>query len=92
MKAKVANLKTKQKTPAELSIEDCRKMFRAEEYGYTDEELMQMRDFLFKLAKTYYELYMTTLRNKAQVIPLNSQPYDTKESHSLCSGKHRRAS
>ncbi len=92
MKTKTIHLKANEKSSTVLSIEQCRKMFKAEEYGYTDEELIQMKDFLFKLAKIYYKFYITTLKDKAKVIPLNHLPYGTEESNSLCTGQHRRAS
>lgn len=92
MKARIVTLRTKAKAPNDLSIEECRQMFKASEYGYTDEELIQMKDFLFKLAKMYYELYMTKLKHQSKIIPLNNQPYDTEESHTLCKSEHRRAS
>jgi hypothetical protein len=92
MITRIINQKTKRKAPNDLSIEECRKLFRASEYGYTDEELIQMKDFLFKIAKIYYELYMTKLKHQTKIIKLNSQPYDTEESHTLCKSKHRRAS
>ena len=91
MKARIVNLRQKAKAPNDLSIEECRQMFKAREYGYTDEELIQMKDFLFKLAKMYYELYMTKLKHQAKIIPLNNQPYDTEESDTLCKSEHRRA-
>jgi len=92
MMAKVVKLKPKDLYSNLPGLEECRKIFKAEEYGYADEELIQMRDFLFKLATIYYEFYITTLRHKAKVIHLNTQPYGTKESHHLCKSKHRRAS
>jgi hypothetical protein len=92
MKAKVVSLKTKGKAPNDLSIEECRKMFKASEYGYTDDELIQMKDFLFKLAKMYYELYTTKLKHQPKTISLNNEPYDTEESHTLCKSEYRRAS
>ena len=79
MKTRIVNLKRKQ--PNDLSIEECRKMFKASEYGYTDEELIQMKDFLFKIAKIYYELYMTKLKHQSKIITLNNQPYDAEEGH-----------
>lgn len=45
------------------TVEECCLIFKAEEYGYTDEELIQMHDFLFKLSKIFYESYTTTLRS-----------------------------
>ncbi|RYZ28194.1 MAG: hypothetical protein EOO10_10340 [Chitinophagaceae bacterium] len=92
MKAKVISLtEPKDLQSSQLTIEQCRKLFKAEEYGYTDDELIQLRDFLSKLAKIFYESCTTTLRNRAKVITIN-QPYDTEKSHHLCTGKHRRAS
>ena len=92
MKARIVNLRTKVKAPNDLSIEESRQMFQANDYGYTDEELIQMKDFLFKLAKMYYELYTTKLKHQSKIILLNNQPYDTEESHTLCKSEHRRAS
>ncbi|MBD0366413.1 MAG: hypothetical protein ICV53_09960 [Flavisolibacter sp.] len=91
MKTKTIHLKANEKSSTVLSIEQCRKMFKAEEYGYTDEELIQMKDFLFKLAKIYYKFYITTLKDKANVIPLYHLPYGTVVCISLCTGQHRRA-
>ena len=92
MKAKVVNLKTNKQPFTDLSIEDYRKLFQAEAHGYSDEELIQMRDFLYKLAKIYCEFYRTTGKQSAKVISLNNQPYGTEKSHYLCKSKHRRAS
>lgn len=89
---KLVLLKTKNVSNQPLSLEECRKLFKSEAYGYTDDELIQMRDFLFKLAKIYYEFYMTTLRHRAKIISIDKQVYDTEKSHHLCSGEHRRAS
>jgi hypothetical protein len=63
-----SRIKINRKAPNDLSIEVCRKMFKAKEYEYTDEELLQMKDFLFKLAKIYYELYMTKLKHQSRII------------------------
>ncbi len=90
MKNQSVGVSSKIKNP-DLTIEQCRKLFKAEEYGYTDEELMQMQHFLFKLAKTYHDLFVTKLRHKLKVVPLNSQTYDPEESNHLRSGEYRRA-
>jgi|GEM_PF-2835742 len=90
--AKVVHLKSRDLSNSPLSVEECRKLFKAEEYEYTVEELKQMRDFLFKLAKIYYDFYMITLRHQAKVISINNRPYGTEKSNHLCKSKHRRAS
>lgn len=90
--AKVIKLKPRDLSKNPLSIEECRILFKAEEYGYTDEELIQMRDFLFKLAKIYYEFYITNLQHRAKVISINDRPYGKETSNHLCKSKHRRAS
>lgn len=93
MKAKVININKPNDLPSEhLTLEQCKQMFKAEEHGYSDEEVIQMRDFLFKLAKIYCEFYRTTGKQSAKVIPLNNQPYGTEKSHHICKSKHRRAS
>lgn len=93
MKAKVINLhKPKEVSPEQLTVEQCRKLFKTEEYTYSDEELILMRNFLFKLSKIYYELYMTSLRHKAKVVPLNKTTNGTEKSNHIRPGEHRRAS
>lgn len=92
MKAKIMRMKPKDLYSDQLTLEQCRKMFKADKLGYTDEELIQMRDFLFKVAKFFYEFYMTTLRHRAKVISINNQPYGTEESNYLRQGEYRRAS
>ncbi len=93
MKAKVVSIsKPKDLNSDQLTLKQCRVMFKAEENEYTNEELIQMRDFLFKLAKIFYQSYTTTLKEQAKIISINQQPYDTEKSNHLCTGKHRRAS
>jgi hypothetical protein len=89
IKSQPVGVSSKIKNP-DLTIEQCRKLFKAEEYGYTDEELMQMQVFLFKLARTYHDLFATKLRYQRKVVPLNSQTYDPEESDHLRPGKYRR--
>jgi hypothetical protein len=74
------------------SLELCRKLFKAKEYDYNDEELLQLRDFLFKLARIYYEFYMQDFRHRAPVVNLNNTNHGTEESHPLHPRKYRRAS
>ena len=93
MKAKIININKSKDLPSEqLTLEQCQQMFKAEAHGYSDEELIQMKDFLFKLAKIYYEFYRATGKQSAKVISLNNQPYGTEKSHHICKSKHRRAS
>ena len=93
MKAKILSIQKSKDVPIEgVTVEQCRQLFKAAEHGYSDEELILMRDFLFKLAKIYYEFYRTTWMQKAKVISLTNQPYGTEKSHHICAGKHRRAS
>lgn len=89
---KSGQLKPRDLSNNPISLEECRKLFKVDEYGYTDEELFKMRDFLFKLAKIYYGFYITTLQHRAKIISINNQPYGTEESNHLCTSKHRRAS
>lgn len=90
--AKLVNIKSKRSNVDGLSAEQCRNLLNADGYDYTDEELIQIQAFLFKLAKIYYDFYITTLRHRAKVISINDRPYGTEESNHLCTRKHRRAS
>jgi len=89
MKAKIVKL-PEEKFPERIPLEKCRKVLKAKENGYTDEEVFQIRDMLYALADIDYHDYLEN-KNKAIVIDLNNLQDET-QSHSLHSSKHRRAS
>ena len=92
MKGKVVRLSGKNKYSEQVSLEECRKLFNVKENGYTDEELIMMRDFLYVFSRMYYDFYIRTFRDELKVIQLNSSKHDTEKSNSICTSEYRRAS
>ena len=82
----------KQLLTGELSLEDCKRKFDLEGYGYSDEEIQQLSSFLFGLVKMYHSFYQIKDKPQAKVIALNQPNHDSEESHSLCARQYRRAS
>ncbi len=89
MNAKIVKL-PEEKFPEKIPLEKCRKVLKAKENGYSDEEVFQIRDMLYALADIDYQGYQEN-KNKAIVIDLNNVQDET-QSHSLHSGIDRRAS
>lgn len=76
----------------ELSTEEYKRKFDLDTYGYTDEEIERLCEFLSKLAKIYHEFYAMTVQSKAKVISISTQVYDKEKSHSIRPCEYRRAS
>ena len=84
-----------------LSIEECKKTLNKDGIIYTDEEVKEIREFLYILADIDYSIYQRKIEkehekaNETKVVQLttnqNTQT-DGTESDSLHSGIHRRAS
>ena len=89
MNAKSVKL-PEEKFPERIPLEKCRKVLKAKENGYTDEEVFQIRDMLYALADIDYQDYLEN-KTKAIVIDLNNVEDET-QSHSLHPGINRRAS
>lgn len=90
MKAKVIPL-SNEKFQSRLSIETCKQVLRAKENGYSDEEVLKIRDALYALADIDYEHFQAT-KQEAKVIELTTNRLNETESHSPHPRKHRRAS
>jgi hypothetical protein len=88
---KVVALKADRKTASLVSLEECRRMLNTDERRYTDDELMQMREILFLLARMYHDYYNRTFSQQLKPIRLNNVTNDTQESNPLCTGEYRRA-
>lgn len=91
MRAKVINLPRQNKNES-FTIEKCRKILGANEVEYTDEQIILMRDYLFILARIYFDYYQRTYKEQLKVIHLNKIYNGTEDSDNLCSGEYRRAS
>lgn len=47
-----------EKFPSRTSLKKCRELLKADELGYTDEEVLIIRDFMHCLAKMIHDYYM----------------------------------
>ena len=84
-----------------LSIEECKKTLNKDGIVYTDEEVKEIREFLYILADIHYSLFQQKMEkerektNGVKVIQLNTNQNnqtDGTESDSLHPGIYRRAS
>jgi len=90
MKTKIVPLKPEQID--KLDLETCRKILNAVDKKYSDEEVIRIRDYLYKLAdiecrffKEWQESYIDN------IIPIKQPQHETEESIPLHQGKYRRA-
>jgi hypothetical protein len=90
MKTKIIPL-SNEKFQSRLSLQTCKQVLRAKENGYSDEEVLKIRDTLYALADIDYEHYQAT-KQEAKIIELDTNRPNETESHSLHPRKHRRAS
>jgi hypothetical protein len=84
-----------------LSIEECKKTLNKDGIVYTDEEVKEIREFLYILAEIDYNIFQRKIEeehkkaNEPKVVQItknqNTQT-DGTESDSLHPGIHRRAS
>ena len=82
-----------------LSIEECKKTLNKDGIVYTDEEVKEIREFLYILAEIDYKIFQRRMEkereNETNVVQLNTNQNtqtDGTESDSLHPGIHRRAS
>lgn len=62
-----------------LSLEKCRELLNKKGKNYTDEQILEIRDFCYKLAEIEYEEYLNKIK-------------DEKASDNLYESLYRRAS
>ena len=66
-----------------LSLAHCRKVLNRDGNNYSDEQILEIRDFLYKLATLDYLFFQDYLKKQNQ---------ENEKSISLHQGQHRRAS
>jgi hypothetical protein len=74
-----------------ISIEKCREVMKKNGIEYTDEELLILRDFLYRLLEISNSHWERIKEKEAKIFEIN-QPDHEKKSIPLCASKHRRAS
>lgn len=78
-----------------LSITESKKILNRAGLNYTDDEINQIREFIYVLAEIDYEIFIQELREReeAQIIPINNNQNtinDEKDSDTLHQGEYRR--
>ena len=91
MKTKVIPFKTQSDTNVKLDLDTCKRILNAGENEYSDQEIIRIRDYLYQLAEIecrYFKQWQTEQNNN--VIPINANNNERKESIPLYPGEHRR--
>jgi hypothetical protein len=91
MKTKVIPFKTQSDTNFKLDLETCKRVLNAEENEYSDEEIIRIRDYLYQLAEIecrYFKQWQAEQNDN--VIPINANNNERKESIPLYPGEYRR--
>lgn len=86
MSGKVINLKQ------QVSVDECKRILNKCGREYTLEEVETIRNFLIAMVDILIGLQKRQGLTIGKVIPINSDENETKESHTIYPGKHRRAS
>jgi hypothetical protein len=89
MKTKIVPLKSGQ--DEKLDLETCRKILNAGDKKFSDEEVIRIRDYLYKLAEIECRFFKEWQENYTDnVIPIKQPNHETEESHTLHQGEYRR--
>lgn len=82
-----------------LSLSESKKILNRAGLNYSDEEINQIREFIYLLAEIDYELFMQRMKEEqtkeVKIIPINTNQNiinDEKDGTTLHSGEYRRAS
>ena len=75
-----------------LSLELSRKILNKNGIEYTDEEILTIREFMYRVAEITTKHYQRVKEANSKVIPIIQTNQDETKSIPLRSGKYRRAS
>ena len=91
MKNKIIAFRNKPQENTNLDLDTCKRILNAGENAYTDQEIIRIRDYLYQLAEIecrYFKQWQTEQNDN--VIPINANNNERKESIPLYPGEHRR--
>lgn len=91
MNPKLIDLKTKEEIfPDKVPLRTLRKIWNDKEGQYSDEQLEQIRTWLYAMAEVIVRV-SDKVKQQTKVIPISTQ-HENKKSNYLCPSEHRRAS
>ena len=91
MNSKLIDLKTKQELfPDKVPLEAFRKIWNDKEKQYSDQNLEQIRGWLYAMAEVIVRV-SDKVKQQTKVIPIGTT-HENEKSNYLCPGEHRRAS
>ena len=91
MKTKIISLKNQTVENIKIDLLTCKQILNAGENTYSDQEIIRIRDYLYQLAEIecrYFKQWQTEQNNN--VIPINANNNERKESIPLYPGEYRR--
>ncbi len=91
MKSKIIPIKNQFDQNDKLDLATCKRILNAEENKYTDEEIIQIRDYLYQLAEIecrYFKQWQAEQTDNVR--PINANKHETEESVPLYPGEYRR--
>lgn len=91
MKTKIIPFKSNPEENTKLDLETCKRILNAEGQEYSDQEIIRIRDYLYQLAEIecrYFKQWQNEQNDN--VIPINANNDERKESIPLYPGKYRR--
>ena len=74
-----------------LSLEQSRSILNQNGIEYTDEEILIIREFMYRVVEMTTEYYQRIKENNSKVVPITKTNQDEAKSIPLHSGKYRRA-
>ena len=91
LKTKIIDIKTREEIfPDKVSLEGLKKVWNDKNREYTDEELERIRNWLYSMAEVIVKVTARVKHNYKLI--QNTNEHENTQSHSVCKGKHRRAS
>ena len=91
MKTKIILLKNQSQENIKIDLLTCKQILNAGENMYSDQEIIRIRNYLYQLAEIecrYFKQWQTEQNDN--VIPINANNNERKESIPLYPGEHRR--
>lgn len=73
-----------------LSLAQCREILHAEEMGYSDEEVLKIRDFLYSLAVVDYNYHEKQAKKNVNQKLLSDEDNDAKKGNIVFPRQYRR--